>query len=329
MDRKDIVRKLLEAGLMVSPHELDRLHEDNIDDFIARKKGRAPEEKSERKEHGEPGKDAAEDEPAAKEAQAKSETEKPVLGISIISHEPKRMGAKDFTELYRRMFQQLRSLLAKKVDAVSINKTKNVFSSVSIIGMVQSRTERGYIVEDETGSMEVVTDQTMDEDDIVGISGMVREGRLFAGEIEYPDIPFNREIGKLDATVFVGKSMPSNVEADAFLVSGKAEGKAIAVRNPSSITLSRGQEKATALFYRPEPGTPLHHAGAWLKRRHLPSSWKGVRSAGSCLVLDPAPDVIWVDVDEKGSSLHKGVLVVSPGASGALVNLETKEVEFL
>jgi len=284
MERKDIVHRLLREGIMVSAQELDTLNAGNIEGFIAGKKNQ----------------------------QSKADL-KPALTVTVESHSPKRMDAKGLTQLYLDAFQKLRALLVKKVDAVSINKTKNVFSNVSIIAMVKSKTERGYIVEDETGEMEVVTDQAMDEDDVIAITGMVREGRLFAGEIEYPEIPFNRDIGKLHAKVFLGPSIPADAIADAFLVNGDA------MVSPSVVTLSRGDEKATILFCSPG-NAAIHQAGTWLKRRQI-HSW-------APLVLDPIPDVIWVHAAERGSSLHKGVLVVSPGP-GALVDMETKEVQFL
>jgi hypothetical protein len=325
MDKKELVRKLLRKGIMVTPDDLERLNEENLEEFV-RNRGfkKTHANGPETQEAGDGEKSGAD--------QSEAGTG---LRISVARAEAKpRISTQDFVSFYRERFQTLRGLLAKRVDAVSINKTRNVFSNLSVIGMVKEKTGRGFIIEDETGEIEAVTDQELGEDDVVGVTGLVKEGRLFAGEITFPDLPFNRDIGKLAGVrIFIGRSLPKDAEADAFFIAGKAESErkdvTSGLSSPSAIVLVRENERVAMLYFMPGPGAGLHQAGEWLKKRHLPLGREDVLGPMDHSVLDPVPDIIWLDLEEKGSSLHKGVLVVSPGPGGALVDLESKEVEFV
>jgi len=310
MDKKEILRRLLKEGVMPRPEDLEKLDEITIEDFIKSKIS---------PKHPTPEKIPNESVPEIS------------VSVRPVEKNPK-LSTQDFTAFYRDRFQRIRDLLIKKVDAISINKTKNVFSTTSVIGMVKEKTGLGFVLEDETGEIEMVTDQNLEEDDVVAVTGAIKEGRLFSADVIYPGIPFNRTTGKLNhVKAFLGNAMPENKTEDVFLIpsnSIKDEKTVSGFLSPIFFDIIKGKSKITLLYYKPAGTTKIKTVEEWLKRRYIPTSREDVPGPTDPLVLEPIPDVIWLDTEEKERCLHRGALVVTTGPNGVTVDLEKKEAEF-
>jgi len=263
MKKEEIVKKLLDRGLMLSPETISSITDDNIDQYI----------------------DEKEDE----------------LKISMREvKENKKLTVQDFVEYYNSRFNGLKNILLKKVDAISINKLKKVYSDVSIIGMVKEMTSKGFVIEDPTGSIEAVSDKEVNTDDVIGIKGSVRENKIFVKELSYPDIPLNREVNK------------EGVKLELKDKKLKINEKTVAIKqNPAWIEIINGKNKTIVLVYGPPEDMEIKKAVEFLKKRHLCPDRKQIKSKEDVFLIDPVPDIFYFIVKEKGKYIYKGVTIIS------------------
>lgn len=301
MDKKTILRRLLEEGVMARPEDLERLDESNIDEYI-KQKGMLPQENL---------------------------PETPSLQITAIEvcSQPK-LSVSDLASFYMDRLQRLKKLFPK-IDAVSINKTKGTFSNVSVIGMVRQKTSRGYLIEDETGDVELVTDQELADDDVVGVTGQAKEGMLFASNITYPGLAFNRHLGRIQKTkIFMGNNYPEDVKVDDYLVCEKKEAKArfSGFSEPCTFKIAKGNEEFTILYI--PFASSLQEATTWLNKRYVPTEPKNVPGPVDMLAMNNIPDLIWMGFHEKSSIVHKGVIIAGTG-DGFILDLETREIRYV
>lgn len=79
------------------------------------------------------------------------------IQVRTLSPEKKeKLSPQDFTSYYNNKYDGLREILSSKIGAISINKARETFGEVSVIGMVREKTPTGYMIEDTTGSIELV-----------------------------------------------------------------------------------------------------------------------------------------------------------------------------
>jgi protein tyrosine phosphatase (PTP) superfamily phosphohydrolase (DUF442 family) len=310
MDRKEIVKKLIEMGIIPTPEIIEKVNKKGFDALIKE---------------------------SIKGEKKKQPTEEQIEVNIRETQKKKKLSPKDFASLYKDRYEKIQKILSEKIDVVSINKIKNVFSEISIIGMVIEKTLNGFLVEDLTGKIEVVSTADVSEDDVIGIKGHVRENKLFANEIVYPDIPFNREIGKMKAFAFlVEKPTSGDIEnirnSNIIVTSHEISDAPIDVKNkviiknisnPAFIEMKRGKEKIGLLVYKPHKDIKPEQAIAILKKRCFPIDKEQIWSVNT---INTVPDIFWIITSAKETKIYKGILLIfSPRA---MVNLETKEVEF-
>ena len=312
MDKKDIVKKLLEHGVMATPEMLGRVNEGNINEFIGAARGAGKKNSS--------------------EAEAK---------ILITVRKPERKqkaSVQNFIEYYNSLYSRIKDMLVKKMSAISISNAKKSFSEVSVIGMVREVAASGFVLEDPTGEIEVILPDNngINPDDVIGASGFVKESRLFARELVFPDIPLTRQIAGIDATMLLAadaRAFGEIKETDIVLAFGV--GKDIKERvvlldsSPSWVTISKDSKELQVLVYEPGDATTAKQATEFLRKRNIPRPRSGITSLRGPFLIDPAPDIFWLVSGEKGVETYKGVTIISCGRGAARINLKTREVVFI
>jgi len=153
MDKKEIVRHFLEKGFLVSPTMLNSAEKEGIETSHSGGLVLVPIPKPE---------------------------------LRIIKKQPRgkqKLNPADFYKYYQSKFNSLKPLIFSRMqDAVSINNAKNEHGRISIICMVRKKTSSGFIAEDMTGVIEAVCSHKADEDDVIGITGSMREGKIIADD---------------------------------------------------------------------------------------------------------------------------------------------------
>ena len=241
MDKKEIIKTFFEHNVLLSPELLEKVNENNINEILSRAK-------------------------QSKTAVVTELGQKPTSLQEILfevkkTTQNKRLSAQDFAKYYNNKYEGIKNILLKKIgaekDTVSINKTKNTFSDVLVIGMVRELTPQGFILEDPTGETDVISEEKTDPDDVVGVKGSVRENKLFAKEVTVPDIPLSREITKIDASVFLTTeaiehpadfTIVSNI--DRILDVKNTTNRAVVSANPSWVSISKDNKKLNIIVYK-------------------------------------------------------------------------------
>jgi len=155
MEKKDVVNKLLERGLLVSPKTIENMNEYNVNTVKS----------------------------SGLVVGSVSRSKATVLG------ESGKMSVDDVTRFYKEKYEGVQKLLMKKMKPISISNISKQCSDVGIIVMVGEHTAQGFVGEDTTGSVEIVCGTRPPLKDVLGVIGDFREGRLVLKEILYPDVP--------------------------------------------------------------------------------------------------------------------------------------------
>jgi DNA polymerase II small subunit/DNA polymerase delta subunit B len=314
MNKKEIVKELLKHRILLPPKMLDKINENNIEDFLNK----------------------------AKETEKPTETKE--IGIKAAvreANQKQRMSTRDFIDYYNNRYNGIRNILTKKMRAVSVSNAKKSFSDVSIIGMVREATPPGLVLEDPTGEIDVILKDKkgINPDDVIGIRGFIRENRLFAREIIFPDTPLTHPIGSIDASILLiptitEKTKEAMEEADlVFTLKNNPNTSNKTIKpdsNPCWITLSKNKKEVNLLIYKPENQTTIKQAIVFLKKRHLPTPKNKITGPDDPFLIEPVPDIFWLVSDEKGAETYKGVTIISCGPNcAARINLKTRKVEFI
>lgn len=211
----------------------------------------------------------------------------------------------DVTHYYQEKYASLKAILEKKLTPVSISNSTKTQGKATVLGMVRELTPHGFVVEDLTGGIDVVTTKKVAPKDVVGVVGTVREGKLIEDEIIYPDIPLPKG-AKPKTTIYLtptearvgDERHPLATSPDAFIVGG-----------------------VKVLFFKGR-GNPLE----WLKKRHLPEDITFLTKES---LITTVPDVLVVFTDENRASMYKGVVIVQIDKdSKASVVVDSGAVEF-
>jgi DNA polymerase II small subunit/DNA polymerase delta subunit B len=293
MQSQDIVRELTKKGVLVTPEILKKIKDD-------------------------PG--------SIQDLQKKPKTgAKKRLSVKIIAlKNNNRMSPQDFTAYYNNRFSKIKNMLLKKMDALSINKVKEEFSQVSVIGMVREKTAQGFILEDMTGEIDVVSNESVKQDDVIGITGAVREGKLFQSEAIWPDVPLTNKPNTITETTlllttFLDENLVKTIDGFSLVFFfGKADidlsddkkTKLFELQNPCSATINKEGKDYNILVYKPpEPIIPKE-AICYLKRRHLSPKKDQIKSTIDQFIIDPVPDLFWVVSNQRHIERYKGVTLI-------------------
>ncbi|MDP3917504.1 MAG: metallophosphoesterase [Nanoarchaeota archaeon] len=125
--------------------------------------------------------------------------------IKNYGDESKLREVKDFVYHYKARYNFLRNIITKRQEmnnVISIERVKNKEKgeSVTLIGLVYDKriTKKGNIMvklEDATGTTNIIFDSKIENvdflcfDEVIGVTGIVNEGFVYANSLIFPDIP--------------------------------------------------------------------------------------------------------------------------------------------
>ena len=304
MDHEQLVRKLTREGVLITP--------DVMEDIKAGKYNQTKTEK-----------------------QTKSKTK---LSVKVLSPKPmERLSPKDFTTYFNNRFSCLRDLLIKKAPSISINKAVDG-QDVSVIGMVRERSTQGFVLEDVTGEIPVVSSDIVRDDDVISVSGKVIEGKLIASDVYWPDIPLTNQPKRiLGMNILLATEIDDSLKGmidDFDLVFVKSNGISnpktfTNIPSPATISINKEGNGISILVYAPpQPINPKDAIGL-LKRRHLMPEKKEISSTTDHFFINDIPEIFWVISNVRHVEHYKGVtLVMSKKHDSLKVDCETGEVYF-
>ena len=297
MDRRETVRMLTRKGIIVTPEVLERAEKQGFDGAVDTEARTSPKAK-----------------------------------LSVLIRKTElldRMSTSDFTAYYNNRYNGLKNILLKKVGAVSINKAEEGVSGVSVIGMVRERLPNGFRLEDATGEIDVVSGDAVNDDDVVGVSGVVKEGKLFQKELIWPDIPTTNKPAFPDTALLLTTFLDDDLrgvfdEFGLIFIYGKAGADAGDPRvihglpNPCFATIKKDGKEFTVLIYKPRDRIIPEQAAGYLKRRHLLPDRKHIRSREDPYMIDHVPDLFWVISGQRYIGQYNGVALVMSGEHDAV-----------
>lgn len=274
MNKKEIIELFLKNGVLISPDELERINSENCTAILEAKTGGTKNE--------------------------------------FTVNEPRRgrISSEEFIRACNSKFDFLRDTLLKKIDAVSINKGKKIFSEVAVIGRVKESTAKGFVVEDLTGETEVIGEnKEINAGDVLGVIGFFKDNSLFAKQIVWPDIPLEHSPKpirmKITLTTKVKEDMGGlvicpNAEKSKNVISGFGK--------IGMIRISKDGHDIRIIAYSPGNKVSEEEAVRILKKRLLPEEE----------VLDNAiteiPDIFWLPGNnENWARNYRGVVIISSG----------------
>ncbi|MBL7205990.1 MAG: hypothetical protein ISS36_00150 [Candidatus Aenigmarchaeota archaeon] len=308
MEKKEIVMRFVEKGVLLSPEVLKNINEENIEFYL---------KKADNQEQTILGN-------IEKESKVNVKIKRVVVKEKLL--------LKNFIKYYNNRYNGLKKILLEKVNPVSINNIKNSFSIVAVIGMVKEMRESGFILEDMTGSVEVISKNKVDIDDVIAVKGMRREEKLLENKIIFPNIPKENRLRKIDGVkVAFMKKLNKELKADfIFTEEGKEEKNVFTnFTNPSWITISRGNNEMNILVYKPEKDVNPNIVVDYLVKRHLKPEPQMIKSEEDYFLLEPIPDIMWILSEKKWARNYNGVSIISCGGGGVLVDLGKRGVEFI
>jgi DNA polymerase II small subunit/DNA polymerase delta subunit B len=309
--KEKIVRQFLKEGVLLSPETLEKITETYLEHML---------------EKGKKSKSfvfSFQDE----------KPEKPEMAIEVRKLQKRvKLQPQDFAKYYNTRFEGLRDILLKKMeDVVSVANAKKSGSAIATIGMVREQTQRGFIIEDTTGNAEAISkNEDVGIDDVIGVKGAVKEEKLFAEEIIWPDISMSHKHHRPDFTLTLSEKAEHK---DGILITPEAvhgfDKKKTPLPNPGWITISKDSLTVTVLVYKPDKKATQKEVLAWLKKRHLCPDKNQIRGTDDPFLIDTIPDVLWIVSDERWNDIYKTAIIVSSdGKVPAEVNLATGKVVF-
>ncbi len=224
-----------------------------------------------------------------------------------------------------RRFDALRPLLEAKNPSVSI---VHAAGDTMVIGMVRERTTRGFIIDDTTGTLSVISENNQTQaGDIIAVSGRIREDQLAAHTITYPDIPFSNPPMQIACPLMLvhpvisaaNPSPPKTIQNTPHTVPSNhitaQQNHPLSISPPPTLPV----RLASPAILIHQPPTPLSPADAQqcLVRRFFPPA---IPAGPDPLLLDALPSLVWLLQDTNWQKSHKGVLIISttPGHQAAI-----------
>lgn len=271
MDKREIVSLLLENGIMLTPEELERTDERKCRELVGK---------------GSPGKEGC--------------------SIKVLSGARGKITASEFVKKHREKFEFLKDVLAKKTEAVSINKGRKVFSEVSVIGRVRETRGNGFLLEDVTGEAEVVSgEKDINPGDILGVRGNFRDNKILSSQIIWPGIPLvqARTAPKDIRIIFSARKKKTG----SFLVCPEPGGTIEeGFGSAGFIKIERPEGHVSILAYSPSGKLSKEECILILKKRSLP------QEAGPDTLIRHVPDIFCVyNNADNWTQNYKGVIIIS------------------
>lgn len=307
MDKKKIVQTFLDSGLLLSPKIIDNINEDNINTYL-KTKNLIVEENPKK---GNP-----------KEEKPKGNKSEITVNFHNSKSKPK-LTIQDFVKYYNEIYEHLRNTLLKKTNATSINKIMNAVSEVTVIGMIKEITQQGFILEDPTGEIEVITNQSLDVNAVIAVTGVVREKKLFKQEIIYPEIPLPKNIPKFEGNLLLTTG-EAKENYDVIFTTTGIKGHKIK-SNPTWAEIEKRDKKITVLIYTPDSPIEEMDIIKHLQKRLLPS--KSI-TPNKNILIETIPDIFWLIQDKEWTKNYKGITIISTDKTAA-INLNTRECKFI
>ncbi|MBI2675405.1 MAG: hypothetical protein HYX24_03035 [Candidatus Aenigmarchaeota archaeon] len=297
MQKHEIVRRFLDEGILISPQLLASLENENLEEAISE----------------------------AKAVNAPVFSSKKPYEVSIQKNEIRgKLEPADMASFYKSKYEGIRDLLKNRVDAVSINRLGNVFGDTAAIGMVSELFPNGFVIEDTTASIQVISKERPDIDDVIAVKGAVRENRIFASEVIYPDIPILRKIKSLSMSIAFLEA-GQQAAADIRFSFEPADACKL-IPNPAHIRVKKDGESMYIVAYQPPSEIGIRKAAELLKKRHLMLDKSQIKAGSDCFILREEPDIVWIMSRTSEKLVYKGTLVV---CGPAVINLQTKHVDFI
>ena len=291
MDAKQqILAQFLKEGLLLSPEALEKITESNTTQMLEKARSAG--------------------------ALVFSVQEKPAehsLEVRKL-HKRLKLTPQDYAKYYNARFEGLRNILLRKLEGVvSVSNAKKAASQVTTIGMVREHTPRGFIIEDTTGWAEVVTKaEDVVPDDVIAVKAGVKEEKLFAEEMIWPDVPMSRKHIRPDMDIVLSEK---DGHKGTIVITPEAvfdlDKKKTSLPDPGWITINTGTGPVTILVYKPAKPASQKEALGWLRKRHLSPTREHIRGTEDTFLIEPIPDVLWIVQADKWKESYKGVIMIS------------------
>jgi len=272
MNKKEIIGLFLKKGILLSPEELEKINEENYIEIL---EGKTNEKKDER-----------------------FVVSEPIKG---------KISSEEFIKIQNTKFEFLREILLKKIEAVSINKGRKVFSEVAIIGRVKETTAKGFVVEDVTGETEVITEnEEINMGDILGVKGFFKANSLFPKQIIWPDVPLENNPKPPGTKITL---TTKTKETNGIVVcpgADPSEDVITGFEKFGMIKIPKDGEKIRIIAYSPEKDINEEAAVRILKKRLIPEKWIVDN------LIREIPNILWLFNNKQNwTRNYKGVVIVS------------------
>jgi len=288
MEKKEILEFFLKNGILLSPEEFDQINEKNYLEFFQRKK-----------------------------AETKREE------IVVETQTKRKITNKEFVNISREKFDFLRNLLIQKTEAVSINKGKKLFSTITIIGRVKESGSKGFVVEDETGETEVIGEnKDVNIGDVIALKGYFKDNVFYANQIIWPDIPLDHE-NLLDIRLTLTPKVKEDMIGFVICPKAKTEGRVIGgFSKYGKIKIMKDNKEIIIIAFSPSKEMSEEESIKILKKRIIPES--------SLLenIITEVPHIFWIFNNGRNwARNYKGVVIVSTD-NESFAELHGHEVNF-
>lgn len=339
MDAKDIIKEFLDNGFLLTPEEFDYINKDNYTDFLDKKKKSLILEKEEKNEERKktqntdeekkirikenPGKVKSKESKqeflfsVGEEKQTEEKSDDNKIEIKVLScldcKRRKSLKMMDIISSYNDKYGKVKNILSGRMkDLVSINKINEKTDSVNIIGMVSQKTDHGFMIED--GSRKhlnvICSDKRISNEDIIGITGKVRNGNLIPDSVVFPEIPLDNSPGNMSADISM------DIENNCITINSYSH----EIKSDAELLhVSKDEVHMKVLFYKADEGISGDDAISILRKRCIDiKKDDGPRF----FVLDDIPDMFIVSVPKEIEEdiNYKGIPVHIRGRRGDIVS---------
>lgn len=223
----------------------------------------------------------------------------------------KEFSMPELVSAWNNRFSILQKALMRRPELSNPVSIKNANGRCTVIGTVNVRDK--IFIEDPTGAIELRAPSNIRvfTDDVVGIVGTVLHGAMSAEEIFFPDVPMQQP-KQIECTISI---CPANITMQSdFVLEAKENEIDWFDCNGISVMTAKISEQDKKKF-----GASENAAIEILKRRTL--------GTAPFDVIEPVPDVLFIQGAENFVSHHKGTTVVG-FSKAARINMRDRSVEF-